>query len=260
MDIVPPYGYQEIVPLTKQHRVLLPEAKKLPLVFRSLTALPLTYTEFALACRDYPIAFVSSDGGRNFVAMAVLGMENQQNLFVMPDDSWDPAVYLPAYVRRYPFCMTRVTVDGKEQPERIACVEKRAINDKGEALHDVKGNPLPVWEERKKLLFDYENDLVRSDEMTRSLVELGLLETFTMQAVPNEGSPIAMTGMHRVAEQKLAALEPDKLKWLAQNGILARVYAHLISLNNFGRLLDRRAAAAKSAAPAAGGRERKKSS
>ena len=79
MDIVPPYGYQEIVPLTKQHRVLLPEAKKLPLVFRSLTALPLTYTEFALACRDYPIAFVSSDGGRNFVAMAVLGMENQQD-------------------------------------------------------------------------------------------------------------------------------------------------------------------------------------
>jgi len=29
MDIRPPYGYQEIVVLTKQHRVLLPEARKL---------------------------------------------------------------------------------------------------------------------------------------------------------------------------------------------------------------------------------------
>jgi hypothetical protein len=255
MDIVPPYGYQEIVPLTKQHRVLLPEAKKLPLVFRSLTALPLTYTEFALACRDYPIAFVSSDGGRNFVAMAVLGMENQQNLFVMPDDGWDPGVYLPAYVRRYPFCMTRVTVDGKEQPERIACVEKRAINDKGEALYNAKGEPLPAWEERRKLLFEYEADLVRSDEMTRTLASLGLLETFTMQAVPNEGEPLAMTGMYRVAEQKLAELAPDTLKDLVQKGILARVYAHLISLGNFGRLLDRRAAAGKQTASA---RERKK--
>lgn len=243
MDIKPPFGYQEIVPLTKQHRVLLPEITKLPLVFRSLTALPLSYTEFAVACRDYPIAFIGGDG--NFVAMAVLGMENQQNLFVTPDGGWEPGIYLPAYVRRYPFCMTRVTVDGREQPERVACVEKRAINDKGEALHNAKGEPLPVWDERRKLLFEYEADLVRSEEMSRTLAGLGLLETFTMQAVPNQGEPLALTGMYRVAEQKLAELAPDALKDLAQKGILARVYAHLISLANFGRLLDRRAARTK---------------
>ena len=250
MDIRPPYGYQEIVPLTKQHRVLLPEARKLPLVFRNLTALPLSYTEFAAACRDYPIAFVSSDEGKSFVAMAVLGLENQQNLFVTAGGGWDAGVYLPAYVRRYPFCMTRITVNGQEQAERVACVEKRAINDKGEALHNAKGEPLPVWEERKKLLFEYEADLVRSDEMAQALAGLGLLETFTMQAIPNEGEPLAMTRMYRVAEHKLIALAPEKLKELTQQGILARVYAHLISLNNFGRLLDRRSGLAK---PPAGG-------
>ena len=239
MDIQPPYGYQEIVPLTKQHRVLLPEARKLPLVFRNITALPLSFTEFAAACRDYPIAFVSSDG-RNFVAMMVLGLESQQNLFVAADGGWDAAVYLPAYVRRYPLCMTRVTVDGREQPERIACVEKRAINARGEALHDAKGEPLPLWEERRKLLFEYEADLVRSDEMTQALAGLGLLEPFSMQAIPNQGAPLAMTGMYRVAEHKLGALAPEKLKELTLQGVLARVYAHLISLSNFGRLLDRR--------------------
>jgi hypothetical protein len=254
MDIKPPYGYQEIVPLTKRHRVLLPEMRKLPLVFRSLTALPLSYTEFAVACRDYPIAFIGGNGV--FVAMAVLGMENQQNLFVTPDGGWDASVYLPAYVRRYPFCMTRVTVDGREQPERVACVEKRAINDKGEALYDAKGEPLPVWDERKKLLFEYEADLVRSDEMSRTLAGLGLLETFTMQAVPKEGEPLAMTGMYRVAEQKLAGLAPDTLKDLVQKGILARVYAHLISLANFGRLLDRRASQGTPAAAPAGDRKK----
>ena len=254
MDIKPPYGYQEIIPLTKHHRVLLPEVRKLPLVFRSLAALPLSYTEFSVACRDYPIAFIGGNGV--FVAMAVLGMENQQNLFVTPDGGWDASVYLPAYVRRYPFCMTRVTVDGREQPERVACVERRAINDKGEALYDAKGEPLPVWDERKKLLFEYEADLVRSDEMSRTLAGLGLLETFTMQAVPRDGEPLAMTGMYRVSEQRLAELAPDKLKELAQKGILARVYAHLISLANFGRLLDRRAAQGTPAAAPA--RERKK--
>jgi hypothetical protein len=255
MDIRPPYGYQEIVPLTKQHRVVLPETGKLPLVFRTMSALPLSFTEFAVACRDYPIAFVSGDGGANFVPMAVLGIENQQNLFVSKDGAWDPGFYVPAYVRRYPFCMTRVTVDGREQAERVACVEKRAISDKGEALFDKEGGPLPAWQERQKLLFEYEADLLRSEEMCRSLAQLQLLEPFTMQAVPNEGSPLALTGMHRVAEQKLAELPAEKLKELTQSGVLSRVYSHLISLANFARLLDRRTTAA--ATPAEGGARRK---
>jgi hypothetical protein len=154
--------------------------------------------------------------------------------------------------------MTRITVNGQEQAERVACVEKRAINDKGEALHNAKGDPLPVWEERKKLLFEYEADLVRSDEMSRALAGLGLLETFAMQAIPNEGAPLAMTGMYRVAEHKLIALAPEKLRELTQQGILARVYAHLISLSNFGRLLDRRVGPARPASSGAPARNPKK--
>ncbi|HXF65415.1 MAG TPA: SapC family protein [Burkholderiales bacterium] len=254
MEIKPPYGYQEIVPLNKNHRVLLPQGGKLPLVFRSLAAVPLSYTEFGAACRDYPIAFVSGDGGASFVAMAVLGLERDQNLFVTAEGAWDAAAYLPAYVRRYPFCMTRVTVDGREQPERIACVEKRAVSERGEPLYDAKGEPLPAWAERRKLLFEYEADLVRSEEMARALAALGLLEPFTMQAVPNEGAPLALAGMYRVAEPKLAELAPEKLKELVQKGILARVYAHLVSLANFGRLLDRRAAAARPAMPGGPGK------
>ncbi|MCC7485150.1 MAG: SapC family protein [Burkholderiales bacterium] len=242
MDIRPPDGYQEVVPLTKQHRVVLPEGRKLPLVFRALAAVPLSFTEFAVACRDFPIAFVSGDGGSTYVPMVVLGLENQQNLFVTKDNTWEPGSYVPAYVRRYPFCMTRVTVDGQEQQERVACVEKRAISDKGEALFDKGGEPLPAWSERQKLLFEYEADLLRSEEMCRTLAQFGLLEPFTMQAVPNEGQPVAMTGMFRVAEPKLAELPAEKLKELTQNGMLSRVYAHLISLGNFARLLDRRAA------------------
>src|SRR5262245_10609992 len=247
MDIRSPYGYQKIIPLNKHHRVVLPEGGKLPLVFRNLTALPLSFTEFAVACRDYPIAFVSGDAGTNFLPMVVLGLENQQNLFVTQKGAWDAAVYLPAYVRRYPFCMTRVTVDGREQAERVACVEKRAVSDKGDALYDEAGEPLPVWAERRNLLFEYEADLVRCEEMSRVLAQLQLFEPFTMQAVPNEGNPVAMTGMHRVVEQKISELPADKLKELAQNGILSRVYAHLISLQNFARLLERRADRTKKA-------------
>ena len=122
---------------------------------------------------------------------------------------------------------------------------RSARSARGEALYDAKGEPLAAWEERRKLLFEYEADLVRAEEMSRELGQLQLLEMFNVQAVPHQGTPVAMTGMYRVAEQKLAELAPEKLKALAQKGVLARVYAHLISLANFGRLLDRRAARAK---------------
>jgi hypothetical protein len=240
MDIKAPYGYREIIPRAKTHRVALLPARMSPPAFRKLTALPLSCVEFAPAARDYPIAFVSGNG-KSFAAMAILGLENRHNLFLATDGSWDSGVYLPAYVRRYPFCMTRVMVSGQERPERIVCVEKHTINNQGEMLHDENGNPLPAWEARKKLLFEFEADLTRAEDMCRVLAGMDVLETFTMQALPNAGAPITMSGMHRVSEQKLNALPADKLKELAQTGVLARVYCHLLSLTNFTRLLDRRA-------------------
>lgn len=248
MQINPPYGFQEVIALTKTHRVLLPKGPTLPLVFRTMNPLPVSYTEFPIASRDYPLVFISSDQGKTFMPMLVLGFASQQNLFVTSDNAWDPTVYLPAYVRRYPFCMTRVMVDGKEAPERVACIEKRAINDKGEKLFDDKGNALPDWEQRQKLLFDYEADLARTDEMCKLLAQHELLEPFTMQATPNQGEPLQLTGMYRVVESKLGELDGAVLKDLVQKGVLARIYTHLLSLDNFQRLLGRHAEPAKTVA------------
>lgn len=248
MQINPPYGFQEIVPLAKTHRVALPRGRTLPPVFRAMNPIPVSFVELPLAGRDYPLVFVSGDQGKTFLPMAVLGLEAGQNLFVAEDNAWDAATYLPAYVRRYPFCMTRVTLDGREQAERVACVEKQALSDKGEPLFDDQGNALPEWEARQKLLFEYEADLARTEQMCVRLAALGLLEPFTMQAVPTAGEPLALAGMYRVAEAKLPALEPTVLKELVETGVLARVYAHLMSLDNFRRLLDRRAALTQRAA------------
>ncbi len=247
-QITPPYGFQEVVALAKTHRVLLPKGHALPMAFRNMNPLPVSFTEFTVAGRDYPLVFITGDEGKSFAPMLVTGLAAQQNLFVMWDNSWDRRAYLPAYVRRYPFCMTRVMVDGKEAPERVACVEKRAVNDKGEKLFDDKGEATAEWKARQQLLFEYEADLARTEEMCRLLAQHQLLEPFTMQAVPNQGEPIQLTGMFRVSEEKLHQLDPAVLKDLAQKGVLGRVYAHLISLDNFQRLLARSAALANRAA------------
>ena len=248
MQITPPYGFKEVVALIKKHHVVLPKAPTLPVVFRTMNPIPVSYTEFPIASRDYPLVFISTDQSKTFVPMLVLGLAPHQNLCITPDNAWDPDVYLPAYVRRYPFCMTRITVDGKEAPERVACVEKMAINPKGEKLFDDKGNPLPLWEERQKLLFEYEADLARTEEMSKLLAQHQLLEPFTMQAVPNQGDPLQLTGMFRVSEARLGELDGAVLKELVRKGALGRIYAHLLSLENFQRLLGRRAAASQALA------------
>lgn len=246
MDITPPYGYQQVVPLAKEHRVVLPAPAALAEVFRSIIVIPLSYSEYSIAGHDYPLIFVSGDQGKTATAMAVVGLQ-RQNLFVGTNLSWDANVYVPAYVRRYPFCMTRVNAGGAEQAERIVCVEKKAIDASGEALHDASGEATPAWDSLRKFLFEFETDLIRTEQMCRMLVELDLLEPFTMQAKPNDGEPISLSGMYRVEEQKLAGLAADKLKELVQNGVLPRLYAHLMSLSNFNRLMARHVARASPA-------------
>ena len=254
-QITPPYGFQDVIALTKTHRVLLPKGQSVPVVFRNMNPLPVSYTEFPIASRDYPLVFISSDNGQSYAPMLVLGLAAQQNLFVMGDDTWDRRTYLPAYVRRFPFCMTRVMVDGKEAPERVACVEKIAVNDKGEKLFDDNGQALPEWQQREKLLFEFEADLARTEEMCKLLARHQLLEPFTMQATPNAGEPLQLTGMFRVSEEKLAQLDGAVLQDLAAKGVLGRIYAHLISLDNFRRLLDRRASLASRAQGKAAGKK-----
>ena len=241
MQINPPFGYKEIVPLYKTNAVRLPEPGTVPEFCKSLNAVPISYTEFSIACRDYPLVFTSGDEGRTYAPVAVLGMTGGENLF-LKNGAWDSGVYVPAYVRRYPFCMARVTLDKVEQNDRLICVEKDFLTDAGELMFDKDGNSLPKWQPIEKLLQEYEADLERSREMSDILADYGLLEPFAMQAQPNVGAAMNLTGMYRVDEKKMEFLNASQHKNLIKKGVMGRIYAHLISLDNFARLLDRKVA------------------
>ena len=250
MQISAPFGYKEITPFLKNHRVVLPAPGVLPSFTQQLNAIPVSYTEFNVAHRDFPIVFSSGDEGKSFAPVAVLGLQAQENLFVL-DDGWAPGVYVPAYVRRYPFCMARVTLDNIEQTERLICVEKDHLAESGGVdMFDAQQQPLPRWKEVEKLLEEYEADLERTKEMCGILADYGLLEPFTMQATMNAGGSMHLTGMFRVDEKKIDFLNASQHKNLIKKGVMSKIYIHLLSLDNFGRLLDRKAQR-QASAPAA---------
>ncbi len=205
MQISPPFGYKEIAPLNRTQKVRLLHAGEMPEFAHDLNAIPISYTEFALVAREYPIVFTMAADSKAFAPMAVLGMAAGENLY-NNNGAWAGGVYVPAYARRFPFCMTKVTLDKVEQQNRLICVEQSHIDEAaGEALFDAKGLPSEKWQEIERLLTEYEADLERSREMCGVLADYGLLEPFTMQAkLAKGGDPLAMTGMHRVAEAKTA--------------------------------------------------------
>src|SRR5687767_11855551 len=250
MQIAPPYGYQEVVPFLKTQKVRLLGAGEVPQFAQQANAIPISHTEFQLVARDYPIVFTTGDEGKSFAAVAVLGIGPQENLY-FENGAWTSRVYVPAYARRYPFCMAKVTLDKVEQKDRLICVEKRRLDDNdGEAMFDAKGQPAAKWGEIERLLSEYEADLERSREMCAIVADYGLLEPFTMQATltKEKGGGMHLTGMHRVSEKNLENLNAAQLKNLVRKGLLARIYMHLLSLENFARLLERKAARAKSTA------------
>ena len=243
MQISPPFGYTEVVPFLKTQKVRLLAPGEVPEFAQRGNAVPISHTEFQPIARHYPIVFTSGDQGKSYAAVAVLGMTAGENLFYA-DGKWAGGAYVPAYARRYPFCMAKVNLNQVEQKDRLICVEKSWLDDaRGEAMFDTSGNPSEKWKGVERLLAEYEADLERAREMCALLADYGLIEPFSLQATLKKekgGDKMQMTGMHRVAEKNLENLNTAQLKNLMRKGFLARIYMHLLSLENFARLLDRK--------------------
>lgn len=238
-NIKPPFGYQVVVPLLKQHRVrevsgVVPEA------MRNSNGIPVSMVEITRAGKDYPVVFISPDEGQTFNVVALLGFAAGQNLFVSSAGQWDSSVYVPAYVRRYPFCMSTLAENGKVQAERIVCVEESFIDEEnGMPQTNEKGEETPWWQARLHLLQEYEADLLRTTQFCSMLKKFGLLVPFTAQAVSASGQVFNLSGLYRVDEDRMTKLCADDLRTLIRKGAMGRIYAHMISLDNLAKLVDR---------------------
>jgi len=236
--ITPPFGYGDVVPLLHTHRIA-PSKGVVPDGLRATNAIPVTMTEMPKAGRDYPVVFASKDGGASYGVVALLGLRSGENLFVTPQGTWRDDAYAPAYLRRYPFCMATVTRDGQLQDERILCVASEALdNARGLPAEKQDGQPMSWWNEQRHLVLEYEADLMRTQQLCDVVKKLDLLRPFGAQAISKDGAVVNLAGMYRVEESLLARRKADDLRMLIDKGIMGRLYAHMMSLDNLGRLLD----------------------
>ena len=238
MQLTVPYGYDDVVPLKKHYKVLMP-AGTAPIFCRTMNAIAVGFSEFHGAAHDYPVVFAGAGAGASFVPVAVLGLANGVNLFVDASGDWDPGFYRPAYVRRYPFCICKAFDEGDKRGRPIVGVAKAYIDDSGVTLFDAQGSGTAQWQAVERLLADAESDQDHTAKLAAALAQLELLEPFSMQVTEEGKSEVRLAGMFRVNEEKLAALRPASHKALVTKGFMGRIYAHLHSLDNFPRLYAR---------------------
>jgi len=210
-------------------------------------SLPVTGAEFIDAGKDFAIVFADAGGGA-VTPVVLLGLRQQENLYVDAQGKWE-GTYIPAFVRRYPFALADL------QGEQAGlCVDQAyaGFNDpRGEPLFDHLGQDTPFLKSALDFLTQHQIASLRTERFCRKLQELDLLTALNAKAELFDGSSYVVNGLQVVDERKLAALGDEAALSLFRGGELVWVYAHLLSLPNVNRLVDRLAQRKRAEAPAA---------
>ena len=201
-------------------------------------AVPLHVTEFGPAAINYPIIFA----GEERQPMAIMSIRQNENLFISPDGFFEPDAYVPAFLRRYPF----VRADDPQNGRLIVCIDREA-----EAL--VPGGDVPLFSAGQPTDFttgaiefctNFETERQRTESFVKLCKELDLFELKEATFTPTneDGSPAApirLADYFAISEDKIKALPADKLVELRDSGALGQMYAQLLSLFNWDKLVAR---------------------
>ncbi|HEY0131120.1 MAG TPA: SapC family protein [Allosphingosinicella sp.] len=192
-------------------------------------AVPITIDEFVSVQRYFPIVF---SVGENPVPLALMGLNEGVNVFVDSDGKPTGDIYLPAYVRRYPFMLARLQ---PEAQELSLCFDPTSglIGDfeDGEPLFD-DGKPSETTNNILKFCEEFELSAQRTVAFMTELKDSGLLMDGEVSIQPaGVDQPFVYRGFQMINEEKLRDLQGDDLKRMNGNGMLPLILAHLFSVS-----------------------------
>lgn len=220
---------------------------------RDAHAVPVTVTEFGMAATAYPIIFV----GEQFTPVAAMGVRQGENLFVREDGRVDSDFYLPAFVRRYPF----VFANDNNGDRMLLCVDRDApmVTNQPEVPLFENGEPSAFTQNAIEFCQEFERQRRATEDFVKIVRDMGLFDQKTISFQPRDPQGNAVGEQQKIAdywaidEGKLGELSPEQFAELRTNGALGAIYAHLISLLNWQRIIQRAIATQNPAAPDLGG-------
>ena len=201
-------------------------------------AIPVTVDEFAMAQRHFPIVFSAGDTP---VPIALMGLHEGTNTYFDANGiSQDNELYVPAYLRRFPFLLAKLREDSDElslcfDPTSGAVGEF----EDGEGLFD-GDEPSEATKAILNFCEQFEQAGHRTQAFMNEIKQSGLLMDGEVAIQPeNSEQPFIYRGFQMVDEEKFRALRGDELRKLNQNGALPLIMAHLFSLGMIREIFAR---------------------
>ncbi|MGV3512655.1 MAG: SapC family protein [Novosphingobium sp.] len=211
-------------------------------------AIPLTAEEFPQAARHYPIIFASGD---NPVPLALMGLNEGVNVFVDEEGKVTQPIYIPAYVRRYPFLLAKLNPSSEELS---LCFDPSA-NLLGDSVDGQElftdGQPSEATQAALGFCEQFEQAGQRTQAFVDELKKHDLLMEGEV-AIQQQGNdqPFVYRGFQMVNQDKLREVRGDVLRGWAQSGLLPLLYAHLFSLELISQIFGAQVQLGKGPIPA----------
>lgn len=244
-----PLLYNDLLPLnSRQHSAWRSRKTDKAKWLASQHAIPLTVEEFAQAQRHFPIIF---SVGEDPIPLALMGLNDGVNVFVGEDGTIAEPIYVPAYARRYPFILAKLSA---EQTELSLCFDPTTdlVGEfaDGEPLFD-NDNPTDACKATLGFCEQFEIAGQKTAAFMAELAKHDLLMDGEVTIQPDgSDKPFVYRGFQMVDENKLREAQGDVLREWNRNGLLPLVFFHLASLQLMSGIFARQVQLGKGPVPA----------
>lgn len=211
---------------------------------RHIHLIPVAGLEFFQISRHYPIVFIGEND--SLLPVALLGLAQNSNSFIDKSDHWEENVYIPAFIRRYPFVFAGNNTDDapadKQSESFTVCFDAAHTGwneQEGRALFDSEGKNSEFLDEMIQFLQNFSNEMQRTRQFVNKLAELELLKTHAIQLKHTSGETFTLYDFKIIDEERFHKLNNEQVLDLHQYGYLGLIYAHLISQGNISQLFSR---------------------
>lgn len=243
-----PLFYKDLMPLnSRDHASWSSKSTDTAVWMVGQHAIPLTAEEFVHAGRHFPIVFSIADKP---VPLALMGLNEGVNTFFDDEGKISGPVYVPAYARRYPFMLAKLT---PETEELSLCFDPTS-----DLIGEFKdGTPLFNGEEPSdacKATLDFCRNFEEAGFRTQAFVDELMKHDLLMDgevSIQQDGNenPFIYRGFKMVDQEKLRDLRGDVLRSMNQSGMLGLVFAHLFSLEHMSEVFGRQVQQGKGPVP-----------
>jgi hypothetical protein len=198
---------------------------------------PITVNEFGVAAGSFPVIFA----GANKTPLAVMGARSGENVFVSPQGEVDPEVYLPAFARRYPFVFAADNTGDR----LVLCIDRAApmIGDNPDVPLFNGAEPSQYTQEAMEFCKEFERHRRTTENFIALVNEMNLFEQKTVSLTNRrpDGTEEQQTVAEYFAidEEKLTNLPNEQFIKLKENGALGPIYAHMVSLLQWPKIIQR---------------------